>query len=360
MPEKPEMDEERVIEYLRDLGLNEYQSRAYVATVSLVNARPSKIVEESGVPQARIYDVIDDLSDMGLVEVHERSGGKTVSAPSPEIVLDSFKERHLSEYENKIELVSNELEKAHDQQRNTQGSVTMLSHDESAVRHMRQALDAAEWWVSLSLTPDLYEKLQPKISDALDRGVTVRLVIATDAFDTELEAISFPHALHVRSRSLSDILVIADRTYGVFSSKMPIDRDQSYIVVQEVNLALQFQQYYEQIWTSSHTIQDGDSFPRRYLDPWRAILDLQDALDSDEQFEVEVEGYETASRTKGMWKGQIVDYELEGPIEADYAVSLPVTATLTIDTGDEQLTVGGWKANLEDIATEGLLIDRVS
>ncbi|WP_425499275.1 helix-turn-helix domain-containing protein [Natronosalvus rutilus] len=49
---------------------------------------PSDIVEESGVPQARIYDVIDYLSDMGLVEIHEQSGGKTVSAPSPEAALE--------------------------------------------------------------------------------------------------------------------------------------------------------------------------------------------------------------------------------------------------------------------------------
>lgn len=358
MTEKSKMDDDRIIEYLGDLGLTEYQSRAYVATVSLDNARPSKIVEESGVPQARIYDVIDDLSDMGLVEVHERSGGKTVSAPSPDVVLDSFKERHINEYGSKVDLVAGELEKLHDRQRNTHGSVTMLRHGESALRHMRQAIDEAEWWVSLSLTPDLYDELEAEIEAALDRGVTIRLVIATDDPDGSIDSASFPEALRVRSRSLSDILVVADRTYGVFSSEVPTDRTQSYIVVQEVNLALQFQQYYEQIWTSSDHVQDGNSFPRRYLDPWRAILDLRDAFDSDEEFHARIEGYETASRTRGTWAGRIVDYELTGPIEADYSVSLPVTATLTIDTDDERLTVGGWKANVEDIATQGLVISR--
>ncbi|WP_248518126.1 TrmB family transcriptional regulator [Salinarchaeum laminariae] len=359
MSEGPSLDVERLTEQLQDLGLTEYQSRAYVAAVELGEARPSKIVEESGVPQARIYDVIDDLSEMGLVEVHEKSGGKTVGAPAPEVALDAYKERHVGEFAETVDYVSSELEKTHEQEQATAGSVTVLSHSESANRHMRQAIEQAEWWIALSLTPERYAELEDEILDALDRGVTVRLVATTSDLGASVSAGEYPDDLLVRSRQLSDLLVASDRSYGVYSGEIPTSDERSYHVVTNQNLVLQFQQYYEQIWTSSRTVQEPQRLPRRYLDPWRAIVDLQAAFDNDEPLEARVVGHETGSRVGGTWNGRIVDYELEGPIDADYKVSIPVKATLLIDVDGEEYSVGGWKAAVEDIAAEGLEISRI-
>jgi len=352
------LDADHLTERLQELGLTEYQSRAYVAAVELGDARPSKIVEESGVPQARIYDVIDDLSEMGLVEVHEKSGGKTVAAPAPDVALDAYKERHVGEFTETIDFVSSELEKTHEREQPTAGSVTVLSHGESANRHMRQAIEEAEWWVALSLTPDRYAELEDEILAALDRGVTVRLVVTTSDFGANVTAEDYPDELLVRSRKLSDLLVATDRSYGVYSGEIPTNDERSYHVVTNQNLVLQFQQYYEQIWTSSRTVQEPHTLPRRYLDPWRAILDLQPEFDNGEPLEARVVGHETGSRVGGTWTGEVVDYELEGPIDADYKVSVPVKATLLIDVDGEELSVGGWKATVEDIATEGLEISR--
>lgn len=356
MSEGRSVDVDHLTERLQELGLTEYQSRTYVAAVELGEARPPKIVEKSGVPQARIYDVIADLSEMGLVEVHEKSGGKTVGAPPPDVALDSYKERHVNEFSETIDYISTELEKTHEREQTTAGSVTVLRHDESANRHMRRAIADAEWWIALSLTPERYAELEDEILDALDRGVTVRLVVTTSDFGANVTGDEFPDDLLVRSRQLSDLLVATDRSYGVYSGDMPTNDERSYHVVTNQNLVLQFQQYYEQIWTSSRSVQEPHSLPRRYLDPWRAILDLQADFDNDEPLEVRVVGHETGSRVGGTWTGSVVDYELEGPIDADYKVSVPVKATLIVDIDGEEVTVGGWKATVEDIAAEGLEI----
>lgn len=358
MTDAPPLDVERLTDELQELGFTEYQSRAYVAAVVLGDARPSKIVEESGVPQARIYDVIDDLSEAGLVEVHEKSGGKTVSAPAPDVVLDAYRERHVGEFTETIERVSNELEKTHEREQTTAGSVSVLSHDESANRHMRRAIEQAEWWIALSLTPERYEDLESEIDDAIERGVTVRLVVTTSEFGESVAGNEYPEDLLVRSRQLSDLLVATDRSYGVYSGEIPTNDERSYHVVTNQNLVLQFQQYYEQIWTSSRSVQEPHSLPRRYLDPWRAILDLQSEIDNDESLEARAVGHETGSRVGGTWTGSVVDYELEGPIDADYKVSIPVKATLLLDVDGERVSVGGWKATVEDVATEGLEISR--
>jgi len=58
-----------VIKHLVRLGLNEYEARAYVATVALGEGTVKEISEESGVPRSRAYDVMERLAKKGFVEV---------------------------------------------------------------------------------------------------------------------------------------------------------------------------------------------------------------------------------------------------------------------------------------------------
>ena len=53
--------DDSIIDTLQEIGLTEYQSRAYVAAVSLGTARLSALSDESDIPQQRIYDVVDVL-----------------------------------------------------------------------------------------------------------------------------------------------------------------------------------------------------------------------------------------------------------------------------------------------------------
>lgn len=58
-----------VIRHLMRLGLNEYEARAYVATVSLGEGTVNEISKESGVPRSRAYDVMERLASKGFVEM---------------------------------------------------------------------------------------------------------------------------------------------------------------------------------------------------------------------------------------------------------------------------------------------------
>ncbi|WP_019176289.1 TrmB family transcriptional regulator [Methanomassiliicoccus luminyensis] len=57
------------VKHLMRLGLNEYEAKAYVATVALGEGTIKEISAESGVPRSRTYDVMEKLAEKGLVEV---------------------------------------------------------------------------------------------------------------------------------------------------------------------------------------------------------------------------------------------------------------------------------------------------
>lgn len=348
------MSEPRVIERLQELGLTEYQSRAYLAAVKLGRARPGDLAEESGVPQARIYDVIDDLQEEGLVEVHAQARGKEITAPSPQTVLNQFKRRRIDDLTETVSAAASELEGFyHRTEENPDAFVTMVEREESALRHARQAIEKAEWWLTLSVDAAIYRALRPEIEAALDRNVTVRLVLFGDEDD------EFDDRLRVRRRRTADTFVAADRKYGVFNSKHPDSSGQPYIITQERNLVLLFQDRSEQIWPTSEVVQAGAGEPHRYLDPWHAIVDREADLDAETDLYATVRGTTTDTRRQDTWEGEIVDYEITGPTDGDYTIAAPVEASLTIDTDDGRKTVGGWKATIEDIAADGLEITQL-
>lgn len=352
------MSEPQVIEELRELGLTEYQSGAYLAAVKLGRARPTDLAEESGVPQARIYDVIDDLKSEGLVEVHSQARGKEITAPSPQTVLNQLKRRRIDDLSETVSTAVSELEGLyHRTEENPDAFVTMVEREDSAMRHARQAIADAEWWLTLSIDVTRYPDLRSDIEDALDRNVTVRLLLFGD--EAIVSGLDFDERLRVHHRTTADTFIAADRSYGVFSSKHPARSGQPYIITQERNLVLLFQNYSEQIWPASTVVQRGSDGARRYLDPWHAITDLESEFEAGTDLYATVRGIHTERHRQGSWEGEIVDYEITGPMEVDYSVAVPQEASLTIDTGDGIVTVGGWKATIEDIAAEGVEITRL-
>jgi sugar-specific transcriptional regulator TrmB len=353
------MSEIQLVDQLQDIGLTEYQSRAYVAAVSLGTATPGELADESEVPQARIYDVIEDLSEQGFVEEQIQDDTKVVSAPDPGVVLEEFKDRHVDEFNTTVQSAISDLSRMYQRETNTGGFVSMVSLEKSARRHIRRAIDDADWWLSLSLPQATYDAVADEVTTAIDRGVTVRLVVHDDIDATGEQERSLPADVNVRHRSIADTLAVADRSYGVFSSELPHADSSPYIVTQEANLVLLFQNYFQQFWSTSEVVQTGNSFPRWYLDPWRVITDLGTALE-EMSLTARVIGYRSAEDRDGKWTGEVVGSELAGPVESDFTSALPVRATLRVDTGDELLTVGGWKATVEDVAASAIRLERTA
>jgi sugar-specific transcriptional regulator TrmB len=57
------------VEGLMQLGLTEYEARAYVAIVSIHEGGISEISQQSGMPRSRVYDIMERLAKKGFVEV---------------------------------------------------------------------------------------------------------------------------------------------------------------------------------------------------------------------------------------------------------------------------------------------------
>jgi predicted transcriptional regulator len=89
-----------LIDALIGLGLTQYAARAYVALVARDRYTAAELARASGVPRQRIYDVLNALSERGLVTVRP---GPVVryAAVDPEAAVGRMMEAHRSAYEQR-------------------------------------------------------------------------------------------------------------------------------------------------------------------------------------------------------------------------------------------------------------------
>ncbi|TSD15155.1 TrmB family transcriptional regulator [Haloglomus irregulare] len=98
---------------LRDLGLSEYEARAYRSLLKTGPTTAKELSRVSDVPMGRIYDVLNSIEQYNLVRSQSASRPKKYVAVEPETALDRLladKKRELEEKADQYESIVDELE----------------------------------------------------------------------------------------------------------------------------------------------------------------------------------------------------------------------------------------------------------
>jgi predicted transcriptional regulator len=98
------MKKEDIIQALENLGLSNYEAKAYLAFLSESPLTGYKLSKISGVPRSRIYETIEKLAAKGLVLSQE--GDTTLLRP---VSLESFLEKKEKESQQNIDFLKENL-----------------------------------------------------------------------------------------------------------------------------------------------------------------------------------------------------------------------------------------------------------
>ena len=89
---------------LTNMGLNEYQASALAHLMYLGETKATTLSKASGVPNARVYGILDDLSQRGLIIM--RPGRPVLYAPlSPEEIADALASASREEIRRRLSVV---------------------------------------------------------------------------------------------------------------------------------------------------------------------------------------------------------------------------------------------------------------
>jgi sugar-specific transcriptional regulator TrmB len=181
---------------LRDLGLSEYESRAYRGLLRTGPTTAKELSRASEVPMGRVYDVLNSLEQYSLVRSQAASRPKKYVAVEPSAALDRLladKKRELEEKASQYEEVVDELEQELEVVEPVEGQFwTAAVGPDETVDLLLERLAAADERITLvagvpTTQFDLGEVgdlVAEELESALERGVSVSVLMTPSLVET--------------------------------------------------------------------------------------------------------------------------------------------------------------------------------
>ena len=350
------METETFISVLEEAGLSPYEARVYVTLLDLGTASATEIADESGIPGPRIYDILRSLADRGYAETYKQ-GTLQARAHDPTDVLEDLRERA-----TQFEAAATEVETRWEQPELTSNKASIVKRFQTVVDRAEQFIRESTNQVHLSATPTDIDQLEDALRAAHDRGVAIHLSVHTDADESPPPAERFEGICkEARHRSLpAPFLALIDRQKTCFSHH-PDAIDQYGMLVNDQTHSYVFHWYFMTcLWEHCETIYStrNTSPPVEYVDIRRLVGAITPHVEAGVTFIVSVEGHDVETGQPHAFTGRVTGTEhatgIDGP-ETPYRVA--GQATLHVETDDEELSVGGWGAVIEDVEATRIIVE---
>lgn len=152
---------------LANIGLSDYAVHTYLALLQHHPINGSQLSKRSGIPRARIYDILRTLKKRGFVA--EASKGIFVPLPPDELIkqLRRIHEKDLDRFEALVD----EIQKPADHD-----FIWTVTGYQRVMDKAREMIDAARNEIYLRLFPQEADTLIPALKEAEERGVQVKCI----------------------------------------------------------------------------------------------------------------------------------------------------------------------------------------
>ncbi|WP_257298234.1 TrmB family transcriptional regulator [Haloarchaeobius sp. FL176] len=177
---------------LRDLGLSEYEARAYRALLNTGPTTAKELSRASDVPMGRIYDVLNSIEQYNLVRSQTASRPKKYVAVEPSTALDRLlddKKRELEEkaeqYENIVDELSDELDAAEPVEEQFWTASVGEAETTDLLLERLTAADERIIMVASTASPqfdvsEVGERIVEELEEAIERGVDVDVLLTRE------------------------------------------------------------------------------------------------------------------------------------------------------------------------------------
>lgn len=362
------MNPETLRENLQRTRLSKYQADAYVTLVELGTASAVSISNACDVPQARIYDVLRDLEGMGYVETYERDS-LHARAQNPDQVIDDLK----NQAESAIE-AAEEIERRWEQPSIENHRVNIVNRFETVVERAREYVADAEGQILFAATVEQFLTLADDLADAVYRDVVVKVSLSPQAPDDTVDVDRASERLEdaavearIRSHPAPFVLLV-DRVGVCFAPEVLFHPSNEYgMVINDYSLGQVFKWYFESaLWESWAEIYSSkpDDPPIAYTSIRTCINDVKTLIEANHTVVVRVHGRDRTTGKKVEFTGKVsglgdASHRADSDRPESALATVPEHAMLTLDTGTEYLSVGGWGAIMEDIEADRLIVEAI-
>ncbi|MFC7233260.1 HTH-type sugar sensing transcriptional regulator TrmB [Saliphagus sp. GCM10025308] len=328
-------------------NLGEYEIDAYLTVLAHGQLTASEIADRTDIPQPRVYDTVRSLSDRGLVELRESRPMKIVAIDPG----DAF-----DDVQDALEEMVDELEARYTAPARETEAVSLVKSRSTILRYLEEIIEQAEYELALSLTPDLLIRFEDQLRTATSADVSVDLIV-TPAVEAPLPAEFDYEAVATTARArrgiTTPVIAVADGNYSMYATQDALrdDQDRYGVIFNRSALGFLVSGFFGTVlWTTAEQIlgenSEGRPYPRKYASIRRCVKDL---IEDGGEFYATIEGRDVERGGSRVVRGQVVDVSFEVSEEV---------ASLTLETDDGSVSVGGRVAAIEDIEAHEIHIGR--
>lgn len=213
---------------LRGFGLSEYAARAYLALLDLGAAEARDVSNLSKVPTSKIYHVLDQLHERGLVEVLPEFPKRYAPVP-----FDDFLDKRRKDHEEAARTLERERDDlvasfaiAGDVRVADRGGLQVVRGRANVHARLVEAIDAARADVLLLAShgmPSRAEVLRPALDAARARGVALRVLVPPGADASALAAPACVGTLAAGEQASAASVLVVDATRAALVTFVPDD-----------------------------------------------------------------------------------------------------------------------------------------
>lgn len=192
----PSLDYDRFWRRLQQIGLNAYESRAYLVLVGHPKFKALELAARAGVPRQKIYEVLDSLAEKGFARVVQEKT-KLFSAIEPELAIANYiARRHdqlqieFAEQSRAANDLVEDLNRAHREGLDGRGTLDYLrivsDPGQTASQYRRMIGSCTASYLEFSRPPYAVNPLDEQlVKQASQRGVQCRILLEAASLDDD-------------------------------------------------------------------------------------------------------------------------------------------------------------------------------
>ncbi|MCT4585293.1 MAG: TrmB family transcriptional regulator [Peptostreptococcaceae bacterium] len=170
------MELNNLIEAMMELGLNKYESKAYINLLKNPNITAYELGNLSGIPQAKIYETMNKLLEKNLVNIISNNPKKYIC-----VEYEDFLERKENDYKNNIKYLKNNLSKV--KEKKEVSHITHLQKEKQIEEKIIKMLDSANEFIYLETWKEDYIKIQKQLKEIEKKGIKIVIMIYGKGID---------------------------------------------------------------------------------------------------------------------------------------------------------------------------------
>ena len=247
---------------LQDIGLNAYESRAYLVLIGHANFKALEVAGRAGIPRQKIYEVLDSLVEKGFVRVVQGKA-KLFSAVEPQLALDGYLSRRKETFERDWQerkrlagVLHDDLHQVFASGNQGHGPLDYMrivaDVNQIAEEYDRALKSAEKEYLEFARPPFVVDPgREPVVARMAEQGLTCRLIFAQDAVEhAKLVTLQDAGAEVKTLETLPMKLALFDNHRGMISLDDPVVTAPQItaLVFEHDSLASAMRSLFEEFW----------------------------------------------------------------------------------------------------------------